>query len=285
MSIEQYQNAVNRLDKEIADLEAKRAEAELKAAREEGNAANIRFNKSDSKSLIDNKNRQRKRHMDEAQKARKNAAEFSRSIAEKQKRRNSAYLNLQSEQKRTQKREQNNGYALGQNNRVDMWLRALDPPVYHQNKSNGKSIEHDVFVSYAHEDKAFVNELVAAFQKRGIKVWIDSLEIGWGDSIRTKIDEGLNKSRYGIVILTSDYIDENKYWTRTELEGLLQVESIKGKIILPIWHNLTKEQVIKYSPTIAQRNAISTAIFTTDEIAEKLEQLLNADKNKEPYNG
>ncbi|MBR5415890.1 MAG: toll/interleukin-1 receptor domain-containing protein [Thermoguttaceae bacterium] len=277
MSIEQYQNAVNRFDKEIADLEAKRAEAELKATREEGNAANIRFNKFDSKSLIDSKNRQRKRHMDEAQKARKKAAEFSRSIAEKQKRRNSAYLNLQS--------EQNNRHTLWQNNSADIWLRALDTHVLHQNKSVCESAEYDVFVSYAHEDKAFVNELVAAFQKRGIRVWIDSLEIGWGDSIRTKIDEGLNKSRYGIVILTSDYIDENKYWTRTELEGLLQVESIKGKIILPIWHNLTKEQVIKYSPTIAQRNAISTAIFTTDEIAEKLEQLLNADKNKEPYNG
>ena len=284
MSIEQYQNTVNRLDKEIADLEAKRAEAELKATREEGNAANIRFNKFDSKSLIDSKNRQRKRYMDEAQKARKKAAEFSKSIAERRKRRNSAYLNLQSEQKRAQKREQNNEHTLWRNNSADIWLRALDTHVLHQNKSVYESANYDVFVSYAHEDKAFVNELVAAFQKRGIRVWIDSLEIGWGDSIRTKIDEGLNKSRYGIVILTPDYIDENKYWTRTELEGLLQVESIKGKTILPIWHNLTKEQVIKYSPTIAQRNAISTAIFTTDEIAEELERLLRANKKEELSN-
>ena len=283
MSIEQYQNTVNRLDKEIAELEAKKAEAEAMVAREEGNAANIRFNKSDSKSLIDNKNRQRKRYMDEAQKARKKVAEYSKSIAEKRKRRNSAYLSLQSEQKRIRVREQNDSLRPWQNNREGMWLRALDPSLYHQNKSHDKSIKYDVFVSYAHEDEPFANELAQAFRKRGINVWIDNSEIAWGDSIRTKIDEGLNKSRYGVVILTPNYIKDSKYWTKTELEGLLQVESVKGKRILPIWHNLTKDQVIEFSPTIAQRNAISTAIFTTDEIAEKLEQLLNVDKNKESY--
>jgi len=37
-------------------------------------------------------------------------------------------------------------------------------------------------------------------------VWYDALSIGWGDSLRAKIDDGLKKSKFGIVVLSKDYI-------------------------------------------------------------------------------
>ena len=49
--------------------------------------------------------------------------------------------------------------------------------------------------------------------------------------MREKIDEGLSKSRYGVAVLSPNYIAENKYWTKAELNGLFQKETINGKTI------------------------------------------------------
>ncbi|MPN57643.1 hypothetical protein SDC9_205337 [bioreactor metagenome] len=110
-------------------------------------------------------------------------------------------------------------------------------------------------------------------KKQGLKVWYDTNKLKWGDSMREKIDKGLAKSRYGVVVLSPNYIAEHKYWTKAELNGLFQVESINGKVILPIWHNLTKKQVVEYSPIIADRKAMTTASMTAEEIAVQLKEL------------
>lgn len=89
--------------------------------------------------------------------------------------------------------------------------------------------------------------------------------------MRKKIDEGLKKSRFGIVILSPNYIAEGKYWTKAELDGLFQLESINGKKLLPIWHKLTKKEVMDFSPTIAGKLAMNTSSLTSKEIAEKMQ--------------
>ena len=44
--------------------------------------------------------------------------------------------------------------------------------------------EYDVFVSHAWEDKEeFVDEFVDELRKLGVKVWSDTSEIKWGDSM------------------------------------------------------------------------------------------------------
>lgn len=58
------------------------------------------------------------------------------------------------------------------------------------------------------------------------------------------------------------------------MEGLFQREYNGGKLILPIWHNITKQEVQQFSPSLAGKMAMSTAIMTPDEIAEKLNELL-----------
>ena len=103
----------------------------------------------------------------------------------------------------------------------------------------------------------------------------------WGDSMRAKIDEGLCHSRFGVAVLSPDYIAEGKYWTKAELDGLFQLESINGKMLLPIWHNLTKKQVIDFSPIIAGKLAMNTASMTPDEIADKLVELLHDETEDE----
>ncbi len=118
-------------------------------------------------------------------------------------------------------------------------------------------------------------------RKLDIKVWYDTNKLKWGDSMRENIDRGLSKSRFGVVVLSPDYIRKDKYWTKAELNGLFQVETINGKTILPIWHKLTKKQVTEYSPIIADRKALTTADYTAEEMAKTLKELISETETEE----
>lgn len=141
--------------------------------------------------------------------------------------------------------------------------------------------EYDVFISHATEDKAtFVDEFVRILKDvHHLKVWYDKDVLQWGDSIRARIDEGLRKSKVGVVVLSRHYM--KKYWTSYEYEGLINRESMGGKIVLPIWHDITKAEVMAYSPTLAGKMAMLTAIMAPGEIADALVAVLDAGKPQE----
>lgn len=118
--------------------------------------------------------------------------------------------------------------------------------------------EWDVFVSHASEDKESVaRPLSNHLAGYGLKVWIDASELHLGDSLRAKIDAGLAKSRFGIVILSPSFFE--KTWTRSELDGLVARENDGVKVILPIWHDLSLNEIRERSPVLAGRLAASTA--------------------------
>ena len=82
----------------------------------------------------------------------------------------------------------------------------------------------DVFISYAREDKAAVAKpLAEVLLRAGLRVWIDEHEISLGDSLTKKINEGLARSRYGIVILSPDFLA--KEWPKRELAALLEADN------------------------------------------------------------
>ena len=134
---------------------------------------------------------------------------------------------------------------------------------------------YDAFISHATEDKeSFVNEFVEELKNRTVKVWVDALRIQWGDSLRKSIDEGLKKSHFGVVVISPYFIA--KGWTQYELDGLFEREMSGGKVILPIWHNITKSEVQKFSPSLAGRKAMTTGMMTAGEIANELVKLLQS---------
>ena len=137
---------------------------------------------------------------------------------------------------------------------------------------------YDAFISHATEDKeSFVNEFVEELKNRTVKVWVDALRIQWGDSLRKSIDEGLKKSHFGVVVISPHFIA--KGWTQYELDGLFEREMSGGKVILPIWHNITKSEVQKFSPSLAGRKAMTTEIMTAGEIADELVKILPSREN------
>ena len=68
------------------------------------------------------------------------------------------------------------------------------------------------------------------------------------------------------------------------MDGLLQMESVNGKTLLPIWHELTKKDVLNFSPIIANKKAMSTAMMTPQEIAEELIKLLPEETKEQADN-
>lgn len=291
MSSEQYQRMVNSLDKEIADLEKKKATKDKEVATLQGKINTLKksINSRTSTSTLNSKMRQIATYESDQARKGQNSAELGKKIAEKRKKRSDAYLKLQKEQQNEQRKQDkaNREIHASYETRIKEFQQQLSMPVVTvATPSMVADEEYDVFVSHAYEDKeSFVDEFVEALRDQGLKVWYDTDKLKWGDSMREKIDRGLAKSRYGVVVLSPNYIAEHKYWTKAELNGLFQVETVNGKTILPIWHNLTKKQVVEYSPIIADRKAMTTDSMTPEEIAAKLKELFVPNKTEKEENG
>lgn len=143
----------------------------------------------------------------------------------------------------------------------------IPPP----SESGGET--HDVFISHASEDKEeFVRPLANALIAEGLNVWYDEMTLKIGDSLRQKIDKGLTNSRVGLVVISPSFI--KKGWTNYELDGIVTRTVSGEQILLPIWHNITKQQVVDFSPSLADKVARSTATHTVQEIAKEIAELL-----------
>lgn len=293
MSTEHTRRSLNQIDKELADLEKKLADLTKKEADKTKRIYDIQrsITKNTSPSIIASKLRQVQGYQDEIARAKNDMANINKKIALKRRRRADIAIKLQQEEaadmrKANEARQaMQRGYErrIGElTEQITKHLSDIKPP-RHLYEEDG-SEEYDVFISHASEDKVeFADALYEELMIRGIKVWYDELSIGWGDSLRAKIDDGLKKSRFGIVILSKHYI--RKGWTQYELDGLFQSEMTNGKKILPIWHNITKDEVLAFSPTLTGRKALNTAMFSTREIADKLVELIPGDRKTATENG
>ena len=117
--------------------------------------------------------------------------------------------------------------------------------------------EYDFFISHASEDKeSFVRLLATELQKKGFKVWYDEFSLTLGDSLREKIDYGLANSCYGIVILSKHFFEKD--WPKRELDGLMAKERNGKKVILPIWHGVTRADVENFSLILAGKVGAKT---------------------------
>lgn len=198
----------------------------------------------------------------------------SKSLADKQKKKLDLQVKLNKEEQNERakvKKEQKEMLTLQQQITREMEKQkiqslhsfdVLKPTHYEQTT-------YDVFVSHASEDKEdFVRPFVTCLKENGLNVWYDEFSLRVGDSLRRSIDNGLRNSRYGIVVLSEAFF--NKEWPQRELDGLFAREVNGEKVILPIWHKISKNEVLKFSPIIADMLAINTSSFTIEEIAKQI---------------
>jgi isopentenyl diphosphate isomerase/L-lactate dehydrogenase-like FMN-dependent dehydrogenase len=133
---------------------------------------------------------------------------------------------------------------------------------------------YDVFISHASEDKAdFVQPLVEALQNVGVRVWYDALDMQWGKGLREQIDNGIKRSKYAILVFSKNFF--SKKWPKRELDGILAKEEITGATPLPIWYNISYEEVYEFSPTLSGLYSLSTDKYSIPDICKAFGLILN----------
>lgn len=273
MAISQIESKIKSLQSEIERL-GRDLEAESK--REEGYTKNITreqksINKNTSPSALKSKQRSIESYSDKVDKSKKKQREIEDKIATKrvelakkkselQKEQNRAYDDLMKKQKAALEQQKN--WVASNVNAINI---TAEIPVQKQ---------YDFFISHASEDKESVAEPLAnALIAKGAQVWFDKFTLKVGDSLRESIDIGLANSKYGIVILSEIYF--KKFWTGKELNGLFARQENGVKVILPVWHNISKDIVMQNSPILADMMALKTADFTIEELADEFIKMLD----------
>jgi hypothetical protein len=133
--------------------------------------------------------------------------------------------------------------------------------------------QYDVFICHASEDKdEVVRPLAHELRQAELAVWYDEFELRIGDSLRRKIDKGLANSRFGVVVLSKAFF--GKGWAEYELDGLVTRSVTGEQVLLPVWHNVSKDEVRSYSPSLADKVARSTAMHTVEEIASEIAEVI-----------
>lgn len=90
-----------------------------------------------------------------------------------------------------------------------------------------------VFISYSSKDGEFVEKLSITLVQNRINVWLDKWAMQPGDSLIDKIQEGLTKSSFLLVVLSTNSIESE--WCKKELNsGLMRELEEKEVVVIPI---------------------------------------------------
>ncbi len=275
------QSQIDRLTKEIADLrksEAREIEKEA-SIQAKINRANETISRTNSTSTYQNKLKEVERATKDLATVQKKRAEISGKIADKSKSLHSyeerqarederKRKKISDEQKRLIPEREEHERKITSEIRRRTNLSSIPTPTADAQQDN-----YDFFISHASEDKDdFVRGLAEALEAKGAKVWYDEFTLKVGDSLRREIDRGLANSRFGVVVLSKHFF--NKEWPQKELDGLVSLEVEGATRILPVWHEISKDEVVRHSPMLADKVALNTSLKSTDEIADELYGLI-----------
>jgi hypothetical protein len=91
--------------------------------------------------------------------------------------------------------------------------------------------KYDLFISYAHQDFPFVDELVRHLKDQRISVWFDQGSLRMGASFSNNVQEALEHSRDFLLVISPSYL--NSSWANFEMGVALSrsVSPGRGKII------------------------------------------------------
>lgn len=281
MSVSMYQTKADRLRKSIAALRKQLAQEKDKEARKskEFTITTRSLAKTKSTSTFKTKQNKANRLMGEIAKIQKGVAGLEGQIASKTKDLHNAEQRVSKEQAKLRAAELRHERALTQEVEKRRHLEDLrrrlsdDFPEYETSPHEEK---YDVFISHASQDKEdFVEPLAELLRDMGFEVWYDDFVLTAGDSLRESIDKGIRNSEYGLIVLSPNFIFRNKGWAGRELNGLTAREVAgRRKLILPVWYNISYEEVLEFSPTLVDKYALNTEDMSLEEIADAIAEVL-----------
>ncbi|MCM3411752.1 MULTISPECIES: TIR domain-containing protein [Bacillaceae] len=152
-------------------------------------------------------------------------------------------------------------------------LNELSLDIKHSVKDK-EIIEFDVFLSHSSLDKdIFVSELSENLSNKGLKVFEDVKVFKIGQSQTDMMNMGILNSRFVVIFLSKNFIDSG--WSQYEFKSFLNREiNEKRVIILPIWHEVSVDDVRQYNPYIVDKYAFNTSKQTLDEMVNQIHQVV-----------
>lgn len=293
MSLSTYRSTVQRLQQEIAQLLKQRSDETKREADKHQRIMQVKtsITKSTPMSVILSKERDIARFTQELAQIQSKQAEIDRKLADKTTSLHKAQQDLSREEERERKKAEDEEKRRSQSQltRQKEITRELERqkdmatpfssglvPWSQVSRIVHVAKAYDVFISHASEDKdEFVRPLAEELQSLGFEVWYDEFTLKVGDNLRRSIDSGLANARYGVVVLSGAFFA--KKWPQYELDGLVtrEMSGTNGqKVILPIWHRVTKDEVMSFSPSLADKVALSSSNQSIKEIAQELAEVL-----------
>jgi hypothetical protein len=79
-----------------------------------------------------------------------------------------------------------------------------------------------------------------------------------GDGLRKAIDRGIAESRFGVVVLSMRFLE--KPWPQWELDGLVSRMNAGKLVLLPVWLDVTSEEINSLAPSLANMVAAKASL-------------------------
>lgn len=282
MSVQSIQNNIERTQGEISSLQQKLTSETKREADKTARIAQIKrsINRTTSSSMLQSKQREIARLEQDIVSIQKKQSDLTKRIGDKTAVLHKYQQQLYREQDREQTKFVNSLKRKDEQarQRPDQLLRQIHLSTTTQGTIMPETppVSYDAFISHASEDKEdLVRPLAENLREAGFSIWYDEFQLKVGDSLRRSIDKGLANSRFGIVILSPSFFAKN--WPQYELDGLVAREMTSGKVVLPVWHKVSKNEVIGYSPSLADKVALNTAMYTVDELVKELADVLGVE--------
>lgn len=127
------------------------------------------------------------------------------------------------------------------------------------------------FMSYATEDELLAHEVVGGLKAHGFQVWYAKLSLKVGQILLDEINKGLTNSAAGILLISKAYLA--KGWTNYEMDALVTQHIETKKKLLPVWHGVSKDDVVARHVGLAGVFAISSTLGVR-ALVEKLSDSL-----------
>ena len=273
-------NSISRLQRDLADITKKLSDETKREADCGKRITQLRqsITKHTSSNQRNSKNSEINRKQDEISRIQRRKSDLQKKEADAMAKFNRYRLDLEREEERERKKQidaekrrerEQLSHQRAMRREIEAQRQLSSPLGSVLSIGTMREIKYDLFISHASEDKDdFVRLLAEVLKSLDVRVWYDEFTLELGDSLRESIDRGLVNSKYGAVVLSPYFFAKN--WPQYELNGMVAREMNGEKVILPIWHNVTKDEVLEFSPTLADKVALNSSTESIDAIATRL---------------
>lgn len=263
--LRRYRADANRLRGEIS-----KASSTVAAQRKKASGATIAAEKSKNASTIRSKSSEAQRATKAANEAERKRAGLEKKLAAAEVNATKAQIKVDKERQASQDRALRDLQSRADIAASQFSAPSRTEPIPSDTGTQALAPKADVFLSHASEDKdEIARPLKKALEAHGVSVWFDEIQIKVGQSIRQEIESGIAQCRFGVVILSTHFFA--KPWTNAEMDALFTKKLESGQnLVLPIWHKVSKNEVMAKMPLLSGILALNSSTMTVDEMADAL---------------